>query len=148
MKSTIIIFVLAPFYFFTQNNFSQIDSTIASKYDNGPAVSVLISENFQPLYSKVKGFSDIENHLLATDSSKFRIGSITKQFTAIAILKLNEDQKLQLKDTIQKFLPSFPVKSSPITIEHLLTHTSGIREITELDIFFTQLMKSGCDPDS
>lgn len=110
MNNIIIILLLSSLCLYGQGNLSQIDSTITSKFNNGPAVSVLVSENFKPIYRKVKGFSNLEHSILATDSSKFRIGSITKQFTAIAILKLNEDKKLQLSDPIQKFLPSFIVK--------------------------------------
>jgi CubicO group peptidase (beta-lactamase class C family) len=56
----------------------------------------------------------------------FRIGSITKQYTAISILQLVEQGKISLQDSIQKFIPDFPHKGHTITIENLLTHTSGI----------------------
>ncbi|MFD1079620.1 serine hydrolase domain-containing protein, partial [Longispora fulva] len=79
--------------------------------------------------------------------SKFRIGSVTKQFTAVAILQLMERGKLHLNDSIQKFLPNFPVKKHTTTIEHLLTHTSGLKEVTELEVFSTDLMLKGIDPE-
>jgi CubicO group peptidase (beta-lactamase class C family) len=58
----------------------------------------------------------------------FQIGSVTKLFTALGILQLAEKQKLSLNDSIQKYLPTFPAKGHTITIEHLLTHTSGIKD--------------------
>lgn len=148
MKEFLLILLISPLIGWTQQNISKVDSIIDSKFNNGPAVSVLITQNFVPVYSKIKGSYDIENYLVATDSTKFRIGSVTKQFTAIAILKLMEQGKLKLNVPIQNYLPNFPIKEHPITIEHLLTHTSGLAEITEMDIFHSQLMKNGCDPDS
>jgi len=62
----------------------------------------------------------------------FRLGSITKQFTATAILMLAEEGKLSLQDPIEKFLPGYPIQGHMITIEHLLTHTSGIQSYTDL----------------
>jgi CubicO group peptidase (beta-lactamase class C family) len=57
----------------------------------------------------------------------FRLGSITKQFTATAILMLAEEGKVSLQDPIEKHLPGYPTQGHTITIEHLLTHTSGIQ---------------------
>jgi len=148
MKRIILIIIFFPFLGICQEPVDKIDSIVSSKFNNGPAISVLISKDFNPFYSKVKGHSNIELGVKANDFTKFRIGSITKQFTAIAILKLMEDGKIDLSDTIQTFLPDFPIKDHPITIEHLLTHTSGLAEITELDIFYSHLMKNGGDPDS
>jgi len=59
-------------------------------------------------------------------------GSITKQFTAVAILLLAQEGKLGLRDEITKFLPDYPTQGRKITVEHLLTHTSGIQSYTDL----------------
>ena len=148
MNRILLFILLIPIFSFGQSYQDKIDSIIDTKFNNGPAVSVLISDNFTPKYTKIKGNSNIELSYLANENSKFRIGSVTKQFTAIGILKLQEQGLLNLSDSIQKYLPDFPVKKKTITIEHLLTHTSGIKEITELDVFFNQLMKNGSHPDS
>jgi CubicO group peptidase (beta-lactamase class C family) len=63
----------------------------------------------------------------------FRVGSVTKQFTAMAILELAEQGKLTLGDDITQYLPDFPTHGEKITIENLLTHTSGIKSYTELE---------------
>ena len=67
---------------------------------------------------------------MVTPETKFRIGSITKQFTAAAILKLAEDKKLAITDPLSKFFPDFP-RGGEITLHHLLTHTSGIHSYTD-----------------
>ncbi len=63
----------------------------------------------------------------------FRIGSITKQFTAVAILQLVEQGKISLQDSVQKYIKDFPSKGYTITIENLLTHTSGLVDYTSID---------------
>jgi CubicO group peptidase (beta-lactamase class C family) len=57
----------------------------------------------------------------------FRLGSLTKQFTAVGILMLAEQSKLSLADEITRFLPDYPTRGHKITVEHLLNHTSGIK---------------------
>lgn len=147
-KLSLLLLLCLPILTVCQDFTKEIEALVASKYNNGPAVSVLLSKDFEPTYSLIKGAANIEQGVQASQQSKFRIGSVSKQFTAIAILKLMEAGKLRLSDTIQRFLPHFPVKSHPIRIEHLLTHTSGLAEITEMEVFFEQLMKNGCQPDS
>ena len=147
MKYILTLFLLISFSGFSQNYLNPVDSLITSKFNNGPAISVLISEEFKPTYRLIKGYADIENDVSASNVSKFRIGSLTKQFTAIAILNLMEEGKLSLGDSIQTYLPTFPVKSHTITIEHLLTHTSGLKEVTETEDFFSTLTKVGCEPE-
>ncbi len=148
LKILFLVLLSFPFIGFSQASVLKMDSIVSSKFNNGPAISALVSKEFNPIYSKIKGYSNLELKVKANESTKFRMGSNTKQFTAIAILKLMEDGKLNLRDTIQRFLPKFPIKDNPITIEHLLTHTSGLVEITELDVFYAHLMKNGSKPDS
>ena len=73
-----------------------------------------------------------------TPETIFRIGSITKQFTATAILLCEEDGKLGTKDTLEKFFPGFP-RGEKIMLHHLLTHTSGIKSYTELPDFMSHV---------
>jgi CubicO group peptidase (beta-lactamase class C family) len=148
MKYFLNFLLLISFSGISQNYLKPIDSLLTSKFNNGPAISVLISKNFEPTYSLFKGYADIENTVFASPESKFRIGSLTKQFTAIAILNLMEEGELSLDDSIQTYLPTFPTKSHTITIEHLLTHTSGLKEVTETEDFFSTLTKLGCEPET
>ena len=90
---------------------------------------MLVAQNGRVLFEKGYGLADVEKHAAATPETKFRIGSITKQFTAAAILKLQEEGKLSVNDKLSKFIPDYP-RGDEVTIHHLLTHTSGIHSYT------------------
>jgi CubicO group peptidase (beta-lactamase class C family) len=75
------------------------------------------------------GLADIENRVPMTDSSVLRVGSVTKQFTAAAILRLADQGKLSVDDPLSKYVPDFP-RASEVKIRHLLSHTSGIASYT------------------
>ncbi len=86
----------------------------------------------EPLISDGFGYADLENGVPATDSTVFRIGSVTKQFTAAAILRLAEEDHLSLDDELTRFLPDYPVGDRRVTLHQLLNHTSGIPSYTGL----------------
>lgn len=96
--------------------------------------NVLVAENGKIIYQKSFGYANFENKRLNTKTSTFPIASITKTFTATAILQLQEKGKLKVTDFVTKYLPKFPY--SKITIRHLLSHTSGLRPY---DDFFDSL---------
>jgi CubicO group peptidase (beta-lactamase class C family) len=93
-----------------------------------PGCVVLIAKKGNIIYKKAFGVSDLELNIPMKPDMIFRIGSITKQFTAIAILQLVEQGKISLQDSIQKYVPDYPHKKYTITIENLLTQTSGIQD--------------------
>ena len=105
-----------------------------------PAIVVLAAQNGKILYRKAFGFANLEKHIPATPETKFRIGSVTKQFTAAAILKLQEDGLLSVNDKLSKFIPDYP-RGDEVTLHHLLTHTSGIHSYTADPDFFLNLGK-------
>lgn len=86
----------------------------------------------RPVFSRGYGLADLEHGVPATDSTVFRIGSVTKQFTAAAILRLREEGRLSLDDELTRFLPDFPMQGHRVTIRHALNHTSGIKSYTGL----------------
>lgn len=88
--------------------------------------SVLVAQNGQVILSKGYGFAEREKKIPNTALTKFRIASITKQFTAMAIMMLQEQGKLNVQDKICAYLTDCPEAWKPITIDQLLTHTSGI----------------------
>jgi CubicO group peptidase (beta-lactamase class C family) len=94
--------------------------------------TVLVSRRGQIVYKKGFGKANVELNVPMQADHVFRIASITKQFTAIAILQLMEEGKLDLQDDITRFLPAYPTHGVKITIEHLLTHTSGIRDYASM----------------
>ncbi len=93
--------------------------------------SVLIARNGEVLLSKGYGFADREQKILNTPQTKFRLGSITKQFTAMAIIILEAQDKLDVQNPICNYLSECPEAWGAITIHHLLTHTSGIPNFTD-----------------
>jgi CubicO group peptidase (beta-lactamase class C family) len=101
--------------------------------------SVLIAERGTVLADTAYGFADMELGVRSTPGTRFRVASVTKQFTAMAIVMLAEDGKLDLGDPISKYLDSLPPSWSAITIHHLLRHTSGISDYEEwFDGYTTQ----------
>jgi len=97
--------------------------------NNSPGAAVLVARNGNILFEKGYGLANIGDRVPVAPQTKFRIGSMTKQFTAAAILKLREQGKLNLDDKLSKFIPDYP-RGDEVTIHHLLTHTSGIHNCT------------------
>ncbi len=112
-----------------------LDDILSGQFKStDPGCAILIARKGQIIYQKSFGNADLELNVPITPEMIFKIGSMTKQFTAIAVLQLMEQNKISLKDSIQKFITDFSPKGHTITIENLLTHTSGIVEYTQLDI--------------
>ena len=112
---------------------SQIDAILAKTFKPGePGAAVLVKKGGQVLFRRGYGLANLELNVPVKPDMVFRLGSITKQFTAAAVLMLAEQGKLSLQDDISKFLPDFPTQGRAITVEHLLTHTSGIKGYTEI----------------
>lgn len=105
---------------------------------NEPGASVIVVRRGQILYKKGFGAGDMELNVPVNADMIFRIGSITKQFTAVAIMQLASQGKLSLQDDIKKYIPDYAVKEK-ITIEHLLHHTSGIKSYTNVDSFWGKM---------
>jgi len=95
-------------------------------------VSFAVTRRGEPLVSGAFGFADLENRVPASSNSVYAIGSLTKTFTAAAVLALADDGKLSLDDPLSKWVPSFPALGRTATIRQLLNHTSGIRSMTAL----------------
>jgi CubicO group peptidase (beta-lactamase class C family) len=92
--------------------------------------SVLVAQDGKVLLDKGYGFANLEWDVPNTPTTKFRLGSITKQFTAASILLLEERGKLKVEDPVKKYMPDAPAAWDKITIFHVLTHTSGIPSFT------------------
>ncbi len=90
--------------------------------------AVLLAREGRVLLSKGYGMADIENDVPNTPRTKFRIASVTKQFTAMGIMLLQQEGKLNVQDSVCKFIEDCPEAWQPITLHHLLTHTSGLPE--------------------
>jgi CubicO group peptidase (beta-lactamase class C family) len=117
-----------------ENPLPALDEIIGGIYNSAkgqavPGTAILVAKDGKVIYKNGFGYADIENKILTTPETKFRIGSVTKQFTASAILKLQEDGLLKVSDKLSKFFPDFP-GGDEVTLHHLLTHTSGIHSYT------------------
>ena len=110
-----------------------VDEMLEKTYKpNEPGAAVIVVRDGKVVLRKGYGKANMELGVPVEPDMIFRTGSITKQFTAAAILMLAEQGKLSLDDDVIKFLPDYPTKGQKITIEHLLTHTSGIKSYTSM----------------
>ena len=98
----------------------------------GSGISVLLARDGKPLVAKGYGYANLEWQIPNTPDTKFRIGSITKQFTSMLIMQLREAGKLEIEDSVCMYVTPCPEAWKPVTIHHLLTHTSGIPSYTGL----------------
>ena len=111
----------------------KIDALMSETYKpGGPGAAIIVRKDGQTIFRKGYGQADLELGVPIEPDMVFRLGSITKQFTAISILMLADQGKLGLQDEITKFLPDYPTQGRRITVEHLLTHTSGIQSYTDM----------------
>lgn len=131
------VFLFVQFFFIinfavnAQFNETKIDDILKKSFNNdGPGGAVLINLKGETVYNKAFGFSDTELKIKNTTETVFQIGSISKQMTAVGILLLVEEGKLNLTDPLTKFIPDFIEPASKVTIEHLLLHNSGIQSYT------------------
>jgi CubicO group peptidase (beta-lactamase class C family) len=102
--------------------------------------SVLVARDGKVVFSKGYGFANAEFEIPNTPQTKFRLGSITKQFTAAAILLLQERGKLSVQDPICRYIENCPSTWSEITIHHLLSHTGGIPNFTSFPDYLPKMM--------
>lgn len=112
---------------------AQIEKAVSSfmSANSVPGVSIAIVQNGRPVWSTGFGMSDLEDFTPATSNTLYRLGSISKPITAVAVLQLSERGKLDLDAPVQKYCPSFPQKDSPITSRQLLGHLGGIRHYSQ-----------------
>lgn len=119
---------------FSPAQIKQLDSIATQDVPkSAPGIATGIVSNGKIVYEKVAGFANLTDSSLITKDTRFNIASNGKQFTALAILVLIDEKKINLTDDIRKYLPTiYPKIKSKITIENLLNHTSGIRDVYDL----------------
>ena len=94
----------------------------------GPGCAAAVSLNGESVFEKAFGLADLEHEVPNTPQTIFESGSVAKQFTAAALVLLQQDGKLSIDDPVRKYIPELPDYGAPLTIRHLLNHTSGIRD--------------------
>ncbi len=131
----------------------EIDKIFSWAKPNEPGCSVAASQNGKQIISRAYGSADLERDVPLSPNTIFDAGSVQKQFVAAAVLLLVEDGKLSLTEDIHKYIPQLPDYGEKITLDHLLTHTSGIRDWTglgpltgrQIDAFTLTLRQRGLD---
>jgi len=148
IKSRLILLALiVTFQACGQSINDNADSIMSGLFrENGPGGIALVVKSDEILYRKAFGLADMELGVKMIPENIMRIGSLTKQFTACAILKLEEEGKLNLKDDITEYIDDYPSQGQKITIEHLLTHTSGIKDFSRTETWTADLKKMNFSP--
>lgn len=95
-----------------------------------PSASVIVIKDGEIKFEKSYGYADIKNNILATSKTNYRVASVTKQFTAMAIIILVNQGKLSYETKLTDVFPDFPDYGKDISIRHLLTHPSGLVKYT------------------
>jgi CubicO group peptidase (beta-lactamase class C family) len=132
MRSIVIVAVLAATPVFAQDKSAEIDKIFAWTKPTEPGCAVAVSHNGKQVVDRAYGLADMERDVKISPQTLFDAGSIRKQFVAASIFLLAEDGKLSVSDDVRKHVPELPDYGSKITLDHLLTHTSGIRDWTGL----------------
>lgn len=97
-----------------------------------PAVSVAVKQG-DFIWARGFGLADVDNNVAATEESSYRMGSVSKPFTAVAVLELAEEGKIDLDAEVQTYVPYFPKKAHPVTVRQLLSHLGGISHYKDYD---------------
>ena len=131
MRSLAVTLLAALAVGCSQHTDSSLDGIVAQYASQGRFMgTVLVARGDEVLLRKGYGFADLEENIPNAPSTKFRLGSLTKQFTAASILLLQERGKLTVEDRVRKYVPEAPQSWENISLVHLLTHTSGIADFT------------------
>src|SRR5215467_6273675 len=130
---TVLLCSIAPAQTLTSVEIAKVDE-VFSQYakSDSPGCALGVYRNGSIAYEHGYGMASLELGAPITPETVFDIGSTSKQFTAFTIQLLQDRGKLSIDDDIHKFIPEFPNYGSPITLRHLLSHTSGFRDYTAL----------------
>ena len=107
---------------------SRVDRIFARYTKETPGCAVGVAQDGRETFARAYGMADLEHDVAATPATIYEAGSVSKQFTAGAIVMLAQQGRLSLDDDVRKHIPEVPNYGTPITIRHLLTHTSGLRD--------------------
>jgi CubicO group peptidase (beta-lactamase class C family) len=141
---TVLIFLsvlvsVLPAQFVAQDNASKIDNYVKKIVENGQFNgAILVAEDGDVILKKGYGFANMDWEIPNTPDTKFKIGSLTKQFVAMIIMQLAEENKLNIEGKLIDYIPEYRHDTGQkITIHHLLTHTSGIPSYTDFPGFWS-----------
>ena len=153
--TTFILAIVLPLFMFAQDKTNEIDKLMQTYYDYGRFNgTVLVAENGKVIFKKGYGLANMEWNIPNKSDTKFRLASITKQFTSMLIMQLVEEGKIKIDSKITDYLPEYRKDTGDkVTIHHLLTHTSGIpsytnrpgwQEMTQKRHSVDEMVQEGC----
>ncbi|HPN37316.1 MAG TPA: serine hydrolase domain-containing protein [Melioribacteraceae bacterium] len=131
MKAKMFFALLFLFNVLGVDMFAQ-DEEILKSFENSSGISIGVFNEGKIIYYASSGFADIEKKITINDSTNFRLASFSKQFTAMCIMILRDEGKIDLKSSLCDIYSNFPEYGKKITIKHLLTHTSGLIDYEDL----------------
>ena len=150
LSGAIAAIVTCTSFLSAQSSSSQLDAALAVKVDSianqvlratgVPSASVAVVTHGQLAYAKAYGSAKLEPQLAAKSDMRYAIGSISKQFTAAALLLLQQDGKLSLDDPVSRFIPGL-TRGNEVTIRQLLSHTSGYQDFWPQDYVMPMMLK-------
>jgi len=146
---TLILIIVINNVLLAQQKVADIEKLMQKYYENGQFNgSVLIAENGKVIFKRGYGLANIEWNVPNTPDTKFRIGSITKSFTAMLIMQLAEEDKIHLEYKIIDYLPNYRKDTgTKVTIHHLLSHTSGLPNYTVSPEYFSKISRLPANVD-
>jgi len=124
----LLAFTSAPLRSSIQGQEARVDEVFSRWSSATPGCAVGVAVGGKPVLAKAYGMAELEHGIANTAETIFEAGSVSKQFTAAAVLTLVDDGKLSLDDPVRKYIPELPEYGAPLTIRHMLTHTSGLRD--------------------
>lgn len=116
----------APAY--AQDKTAEVDRIFGWTTPDAPGCAVAVSQHGKLVVNRAYGLADLDRNVSLTPETIFDAGSVRKQFVAAAVLLLVEEERVSLSDDVRKFIPELPDYGHKITLDHLLTHTSGLRD--------------------
>jgi CubicO group peptidase (beta-lactamase class C family) len=133
MKNFKLVFLFVLFYQLSigqtlQDTISQVDKILSQYKATNPGCQLSIERNGKIIYSTAMGLADLEHNVPLTTNSIIEAGSVSKQFTAAALLLLEQQGKLSLNDDVRKYIPELSDYGMPIKLSHMIHHTSGLRD--------------------
>lgn len=114
------------------NAIQEVDVRLERYTGDVPGAALLVLHDGKPVIRRAVGLADVDAGIPVTPSTNFRLASVSKQFTAAAVLLLAEDGRLRLDDPVRRWLPQLPANANGVTLHHLLSHTSGLHDYEDL----------------
>lgn len=150
IANVFLLLLITTLTAFSQSKVEKMDALMRQYVENRQFNgSVLVAENGKVIFKKGYGMANMEWSIPNAPDTKFRLGSITKQFTAMLVMQLVEKGKIKVNDKITTYLPDYPkATGDKITVHHLLTHTSGIPNYTNFPKFFENLSRDPYTPEA